>query len=61
MGDIERHVDRMIHYWLIREANLKRLAEVVPSAEQAEISKVQCQVRLAPADHNRRNRSWWNG
>ena len=60
MGDLEHHVDRMIRYWLIREANLKRLAASAPRSQQTEIGKVQCRVlfeKTEPAPFRRR----WNG
>lgn len=60
MGDLEHHVDRMIRYWLIREANLKRLAESAPLSQQTEMAKVQCQVlfkKTEPVPLRRR----WNG
>lgn len=46
MGDLEQHVDRIIRHWLIREANLRRLAESAPLSQQTETRKVQCQVLL---------------
>ena len=59
MGDLEHHVDRMIRYWLIREATLKRLAESAPlSSQQTEMTQVQCQVLFEKRELNTPRRRW---